>query len=83
MKSKLLKESLNEFIAQSRRMTPETFGKIVDDLIAQGDLDVAIETIKRIFEENPEMHDELGEVPGRDLYLEPYSRFEEWYESQQ
>jgi len=55
--------------AGTDKMPPEEFEQLIQDLVDQ-DLPVedAVPELKAIFDEYPYMHEELGEVEGRDLY---------------
>jgi hypothetical protein len=84
---KLVSESLDESLGQRRiyensageQISPDEFISFVGELIAMDDKEKAIIELKKLFAANPYMHEELGEVRGRNKYKKGMDMFAKYY----
>ena len=71
-KKSLVSESVDSFINESNRsgwVSPEDAAQMyIEAIESAGPVEEAMDNIRAVFDEHPYMHEELGEVDGRDYY---------------
>lgn len=80
-KSKFVMESLEEFINENvGSITPQEFESQLSAIINSGAGPAEIyEEIKSLFDQYPEVHSELGEVPDHDKFVEAIEPMKQWW----
>jgi hypothetical protein len=58
----------------------KTFDDFIDYAISLNDLELALNKVRQYIDDvNPEIDDELGEIPGHDKYAIPWRKFVKYY----
>jgi len=77
---KLISESLSDFLneynsSSNEELTPAEFTSMVRELVELNNIKKATAGLKKIFNEHPYLHGELGEAEGHDKYVEGMDLF--------